>query len=177
MKEDFKVWFSLKKIVISLLFVFCCVINLSAREIVSESNPNLSVADIVYAFYSYHCSFESSARHYAITGWHVETDSTRQNFNWTLQEDEYDNCTNLFLWVDNGWIRITYYPKKITYTDGSTTWNLQDTVGYYKFRYQFVKTLSNFFSLCQIEKKKHGGSFTQEENDAMYYLMNLFYES
>ena len=165
----------LKKIIAFCVMFFFFIFNISAYEIANEKNSNFNFYDIVWGFYNKHTSYENSTTwHYAKFDTHIEMDGKDHNYYWNVYVDQKGNLTNLVLWVDNGYIRITYYPKNTRFTDGTSTWDLKNYSDYWEFRYTMVKTLVNFFSSCQLEKKKYGKNFSEEEIAAMTYLMILF---
>lgn len=166
-----------KKIYFIVLMCFFNLFILPAREIASTKNPNLSYNDIVWNFYQLHCGYETDTFHYAKFDWQVKTDENSQNFYWTIYEEENNNGLrkkNLTLWIDNGYIRITYYNKSTKFTDGTMTWNLANYADYIDFHNTFAKTLVEFSSRSQLEKKKHGKNYTQEKINQLTYLMQLF---
>lgn len=164
----------LKKFFICLISVCLFISNIFAYEIATEENPNYTYNDIVYAFYNQHIALANDSRYFAIYNRAIYHDKDH-NYYWRTYVDIKENYTNLVLWVDNGYIRITYYPKSTKFSDGYT-WNLKDPLSRNEFQNRFVQSLTSFFSSCQLEKKKYGNYFTKEETDAMLYCTNLFFE-
>lgn len=162
-----------KKFYILLLFIFSFIFQLPAYEIASMENPNYTYNDIVYAFYNQHNTLANGSRYFVVYDSSIYRDKDH-NYYWRTYVDKKENLTNLVLWVDNGYMRITYYPRQTTFKTGST-WNLNNAFERMEFQNKFVQSLTSFFSSCQLEKKKYGNYFTKEETDAMLYCTNLFF--
>lgn len=166
-----------RKIFCILILLITINFNFFAYEYASMKNKNITYNDIVWNFYQLHMRHEHNSFHYAVTDWSVKTDPKKQNFYWSIYiEEKKDNVprTDIVLWIDNGFYRISYYNKPTKFSDGRT-WDLKNYNDYFEFRNNVVTSLSAFWSASELEKKKKGLLYTQEEKDQFYYLMSLFF--
>lgn len=162
-----------KKILCFLLFAF--VQNVFAYTIASQKDSSFSLNDIVFSFAFENSTLEDSSKRYVIFDWRTYEDPSKQNYYWEVQKEEYNDHTNIILWIDNGYFRISYYYRNTNFSDGHSTWRLNYTNDYYDFHNTLVKQMRNFCGSSQTFKKKNGTDYTYEEKMALKYLMDMFY--
>ena len=165
-----------KKLINIFILLIIYQLNLSAYEVCSQKNPNFSFNDIVYSFHTANSTLEDGYKRFVIFDWHTYEDPAKQNYYWSVNKEDYRDRSEVILWIDNGYFRISYYSNDTSFTNGNSTWDLRDINQYYEFHNTLVNQIRNFINSSENFKKKSGKYYTDAEEQALMYLLALLYD-